>query len=99
MRLLKDLHALNYFSLSFSGGPGVAQGFKATAQKRLDGEMGEISEKYRKALEYKISMYVLITFLIYTFSLCLPHVLAFLFISRAWRASVRVEWGERDRES
>ena len=55
-RLLHDLHALNYFSLSFSGRPQAVQGVKAEVQKRMDGDMGPASERYRSALEYKMSM-------------------------------------------
>jgi glutathione S-transferase len=50
---LKDLHALNYFSLSFPGRGHVAQGFKTAVMKRLG---GEISERYREALKYKLEM-------------------------------------------
>jgi glutathione S-transferase len=50
---LQDLHALNYFSLSFPGRDHVAQGFKDAVMKRLG---GEISERYREALKYKLEM-------------------------------------------
>ncbi|TEY74219.1 hypothetical protein BOTCAL_0075g00210 [Botryotinia calthae] len=50
---LERLHALNFFSLSFPGRPQVANGFKAAAEKRL---AGDISERYRKALLYKIEV-------------------------------------------
>lgn len=50
---LHDLHALNYFSLSFPGRDHVAQGFKAAVEKRL---AGNISERYREALKYKLEM-------------------------------------------
>ena len=50
---LQDLHALNYFSLSFPGRDHVAQGFKAAVVKRLG---GDISERYREALKYKLGM-------------------------------------------
>jgi glutathione S-transferase len=50
---LQDLHALNYFSLSFPGRDHVAQGFKTAVFKRLS---GEISERYREALKYKLEM-------------------------------------------
>lgn len=53
-RHLTDLHALNYFSLSFPGRPEVAQGFEATVNRRL-ADTG-ISERYRKALEFKLGM-------------------------------------------
>jgi hypothetical protein len=51
--LLKDLHGLNYFSLSFPGRPNVAQSFKEAVEKRL---AGNISETYREALKFKIDM-------------------------------------------
>jgi len=50
---LRDLHALNYFSLSFAGREGVAQGFKSAVLKRLG---GEISGRYREALGYKLEV-------------------------------------------
>lgn len=50
---LQDLHALNYFSLSFPGRDHVARGFKAAVEKRL---AGDISERYREALKYKLGM-------------------------------------------
>ncbi|KAM0166591.1 hypothetical protein ACHAQE_001397 [Botrytis cinerea] len=50
---LERLHALNFFSLSFPGRPQVANGFKAAAEKRL---AGDITERYRKALLYKIEV-------------------------------------------
>lgn len=53
-RLLRDLHALNYFSLSFLGRPQVAEGFKVAVQKRLD--RTDISQRYRDALVGKIEM-------------------------------------------
>jgi hypothetical protein len=53
-QLLIDLHALNYFSLSFPGRPAVAQGFKDAVLRRLAGP--DVSDRYRKALEYKLTM-------------------------------------------
>jgi len=53
-RLIKELHSLNYFSLSFPNRPHVAQGFKETVLKLL-GKEG-ISERYRRALEYKLTV-------------------------------------------
>jgi len=50
---IHDLHALNYFSLSFPGRDHVAQGFKTGVEKRLS---GDISERYRKALQFKLGM-------------------------------------------
>jgi len=54
--LLAELHALNYFSLSFPDRPAMALGFKTSIEKKL---AGDPSPRYRKALEYKLSMYVL----------------------------------------
>ncbi|KAI1614873.1 hypothetical protein EDD37DRAFT_404837 [Exophiala viscosa] len=51
---LKDLHALNYFSLSFPGRPEVAQGFEDGVNRRLDDP--NISDRYRKALEFKLAV-------------------------------------------
>lgn len=53
-QLLIDLHALNYFSLSFPGRPGVIQGIVDAIESRLDNPT--ISNRYRKALEFKLSM-------------------------------------------
>lgn len=52
-QLLQELHNLNFFSLSFANKPPLAQGYKAGVL-RLKGEAGELSERYRKALEYKL---------------------------------------------
>ena len=49
---LVDLHAINYFSLSFPGKPGVAQHLENTVLARL--EKRDISERYRKALDFKL---------------------------------------------
>jgi hypothetical protein len=53
-QLLQELHNLNFFSLSFANKPPLAQGYKAGVLRRLKGEAGELSERYRKALEYKL---------------------------------------------
>ena len=52
-QLLKDLHALNYFSLSFPGREYVAEGFKESVFKRLE---GDISDRYRNALTFKLGV-------------------------------------------
>ena len=52
-RLLKELHALNYFSLSFPGRESVAEGFKENVFKRLE---GDISDRYRNALTFKLGV-------------------------------------------
>ena len=52
-KLLNDLHAINYFSLSFPGREHVAEGFKSCVFKRLS---GDISPTYRDALTYKLGV-------------------------------------------
>jgi hypothetical protein len=54
-RYLRDLHYINYFSLSFTAKPQVMQPITAKIHK-LMGEKN--SPRYRKALEYKLSVYV-----------------------------------------
>ena len=51
---LIDLHALNYFSLSFPGRPQIAKGFEAAVERRLASP--DISDRYRKALEFKLGV-------------------------------------------
>jgi len=51
---LTDLHALNYFSLSFPGRPQVAQHLESTVQRRL--QDSSISDRYRNALEFKLGV-------------------------------------------
>ena len=51
--LLDDLHAINYFSLSFPGREHVAEGFKNKVLKRLS---GKVSYTYRDALTYKLGV-------------------------------------------
>ena len=51
--LLADLHGLNYFSLSFPGREQVAEGFRATINNKL---AGDISARYRDALKYKLGV-------------------------------------------
>ena len=53
---LTDLHALNYFSLSFPGRPVIAKGLETSVSRRL--EDPAISDEYRKALEFKLEMSV-----------------------------------------
>ncbi|KAK2685464.1 hypothetical protein QWA68_015698 [Fusarium oxysporum] len=53
-RLLFKLHDMNYFSLSFPGRPIVATSLVAAVEKRL--RQTDISEKYRKALEFKLDV-------------------------------------------
>jgi hypothetical protein len=51
--LLKELHGLNYFSLSFAefGGAHVAAGLAGAVEKILQDP--NISDRYRSALEFK----------------------------------------------
>ena len=54
-RYLQELHDLNFFSLSFAGQPGTAMthGIVGAIQQRLE---GNISQRYREALEYKLKV-------------------------------------------
>ncbi|KIX03226.1 uncharacterized protein Z518_06778 [Rhinocladiella mackenziei CBS 650.93] len=52
-KLLGDLHALNFFSLSYAGRHVVTQGFEAAIRSRMD---GNISPQYQTALEYKLKV-------------------------------------------
>ena len=52
--LFHDVHALNYFALSFPDRPQVAAGVIKSIQGRLAGD--DRSHNYRQALEYKLSM-------------------------------------------
>ncbi|KAF9885394.1 hypothetical protein FE257_013012 [Aspergillus nanangensis] len=52
--LLKDLHSLNYFSLSFTGRAGVADMFKKSVLDRLN--TPGISRRYRDALTFKLGV-------------------------------------------
>lgn len=52
--LLKDLHSLNYFSLSFGGREHVADMFKKTVLDRLN--TPDISRRYRDALTFKLGV-------------------------------------------
>ncbi|KAJ9608388.1 hypothetical protein H2200_007376 [Cladophialophora chaetospira] len=53
-KLLVELHALNYFSLSFPTRPQIAKGFEAAILARL--EQPDITDRYRKALEFKLDI-------------------------------------------
>ncbi len=52
--IVHKMHELNFFTLSFKGSPKLASGFADAALKRLENKT--ISERYRKALEYKLMM-------------------------------------------
>lgn len=49
--LLKDLHELSFFALSFLERPFVAEATLRAIDDRLSGN--DISDRYRKALKYK----------------------------------------------
>lgn len=49
--MLKRLHAINFFSLTYAGKPQSQERLKAVLQQRLD---SDISPRYREAIEKKI---------------------------------------------
>lgn len=53
-RLLRDLHAINFFSLSFNKRPGLARQFTDGVEQRL--ARHDISTEYRRALERKLQL-------------------------------------------
>ncbi|KAE9379703.1 hypothetical protein N431DRAFT_398147 [Stipitochalara longipes BDJ] len=54
IELLQELHNINYFSLSFGSRPAAVNAQTAAVNERL--AQPGISEKYRKALEYKMTV-------------------------------------------
>jgi len=52
--LLRELHSINFFTLTNAGKPQVASSMKEAIEKLLQKQ--DISERYRKALEYKLSV-------------------------------------------
>jgi glutathione S-transferase len=54
-QLLIDLHALNYFSLSYPTRPQVARALESTVEKQL--ERNDVTARHRKALEFKLNVY------------------------------------------
>lgn len=50
-RLISKLHEINFFSLTFAGKPETQQRATASLEEKLQ---ENISERYRKAIEYKI---------------------------------------------
>ncbi|KEF51398.1 uncharacterized protein A1O9_12547, partial [Exophiala aquamarina CBS 119918] len=54
LALLKAVHDLNYFALSFPDRPQVVAGFVKAIRDRLARD--DISDEYRDALEYKLSV-------------------------------------------
>lgn len=55
IHLLQELHSINYFSLSFSGKPEIANAVLRDPVLQLL-ERPDISERYRDALRYKLKM-------------------------------------------
>ena len=49
--MLKRLHTINFFSLTFAGKPETQEKAKARLQERLN---SDISQRYREAIGYKI---------------------------------------------
>lgn len=56
-RLLRELHAINFFSLTFRNKAARAKAMEGGIIDRIN-EPG-ISARYKKALEYKLEVYVL----------------------------------------
>ena len=52
--LLRELHSINYFSVSFPDKPHAAEGIKTAVLKRL--EQPRLSQRYRNALQYKLEV-------------------------------------------
>ena len=52
--MVHKMHEMNFFTLSFRGSPKLASGFADAALTRLADK--SISDRYRKALEYKLAM-------------------------------------------
>jgi glutathione S-transferase len=53
VELLDRLHGLNYYSLSYSGNNTFTKWLQGELQQILE---GDISEEYRKAIEYKLGV-------------------------------------------
>lgn len=53
VRLLEDLHALNFFSLSYDGQRAMTQKNVAIIQEKM---AGDISSRYQSALAYKLEV-------------------------------------------
>ena len=53
-RLMRELHALNYFSLSFQSRPQMGAFLRDTVVRRM--EQPGISQRYREALKFKLNM-------------------------------------------
>ncbi|PVH69738.1 hypothetical protein DL98DRAFT_578190 [Cadophora sp. DSE1049] len=54
IKLLKELHAINYFSLSFGNKPAAAKAQEVAVDKKI--AEPSISERYRKALVFKLKI-------------------------------------------
>jgi glutathione S-transferase len=53
--MLKRLHTINFFSLTFAGKPEIQEKAKARLQQILN---SDINQRYREALESKVRRYV-----------------------------------------
>ncbi|KIM94739.1 hypothetical protein OIDMADRAFT_21372 [Oidiodendron maius Zn] len=53
-QLLRELHSINYFSVSFPDKPQVAEAIKTAVLNRL--EQPRLSQRYRNALQYKLEV-------------------------------------------
>jgi hypothetical protein len=54
MRLLQELHSINYFSLTFSTKPQVAASLEGGVLELL--EHGDITDRHREVLKYKLEV-------------------------------------------
>ena len=52
---LKELHHINFYSLTFTGRPETIHGIQSALKKRLE---GPISDRYRKGIDYKLKQWV-----------------------------------------
>jgi hypothetical protein len=55
-RLLRELHALNFFTLSMRNTPQVASGLEGAIHEKMSAP--DLSEKHKEALKYKLTVYV-----------------------------------------
>lgn len=51
IRSLKELHDLNFFSLSYEGHHAMTQGVVGAIRSKMQ---GEVSQRYKDALNYKL---------------------------------------------
>jgi hypothetical protein len=60
LRLLRELHGINYFSLTFGKKPAAALGMKSAIEKVM--AQPDLSDRYQDALRFKLQMYVISIF-------------------------------------